>query len=184
MLTFWRWQWANLSQALKWHECALSSYWWVTPLQSPLSLMDTTVMPTTTAGFLVRMLQSNICYLFRLESLLLFWLQIWDIRSVVSVVERQILLFTIMRYFIVVQLYLIWLIIQLHLCDGFLVWIGFVLWKQFKIFLKYNISQVVSERTKVLHLFRSLSLMFSQSTNLCWDGDIASMSDFKKYKKI
>jgi len=54
MLTLWRWHWANLPQVLKWHECALSSCWWVTPPQSPHSLMDTTVMPTSTAGFLVR----------------------------------------------------------------------------------------------------------------------------------
>ena len=59
MLTFWRWLWANPSKVLQWHECALSSCWWVTLRQSPRSSTDTTVTPATTAGFLVRIKQTD-----------------------------------------------------------------------------------------------------------------------------
>lgn len=53
-LILWRWPWANVSRGSKWLQWASSSCWSVTSSPSPHSLMDTTVTPTTTAGFLVR----------------------------------------------------------------------------------------------------------------------------------
>lgn len=62
--TFRRWQWEKLSPVLQWYECTSHCCWWGMLLWSPHSSMDTTVMPTTTADFLVRIFHLTIQTLF------------------------------------------------------------------------------------------------------------------------